>query len=227
MKSIRRQVRYHLALRLAGTALALVAVAACTGGQRYGVPRTLAPGDTSHHVSADIGRYFIDNDCDGSRGRSCGESPALAPIPSYTFRIGLADRFELGAGAALDLTVRADLKFQLVRTKLFDVAVAPTLGVGLLPLKFYDDEIRNPNHALLPLLVGVRLGEVTLVPGGAIGYADTDRDRWFWAGSLTAFFPVSEHVLLGPGVTVVLPPGDDAERRLLGGLTIALGDSPG
>lgn len=59
---------------------------------------------------------------------------------------------------------------------------------------------------------------MTLVPGGAVGYADTDRGDRFWAGSLAVFVPLSKGIQCAPAVTVLRPPGDDADWHLLGGL---------
>jgi hypothetical protein len=238
-RSVHAARRHGLApcLALAG------ALVACTGGHRYGVPRTLAPGAVAHHLSLDFGRNVIGTRC---TQELASESPAHCtdvidpdpePIPAYEVRIGLANRLELGAGVAADTSGQVDLKVQVLRTPGLDVALAPTVGGALILPRRFGADVANARFALLPVLVGVRLGPLTLVPAAAIGSvdvtasADADepdaaRGGMFWMGSFATFFPVSQGVRLGPGLTLLRPPGEHADWQLLGGLTVALGDAP-
>jgi hypothetical protein len=56
----------------------------------------------------------------GSRG-----GDATPVVPSYTIRIGLARRFDLGIRAASFSSAVVDLKWNFIRTKYFDMAADP------------------------------------------------------------------------------------------------------
>ncbi|WP_373047544.1 hypothetical protein [Vulgatibacter sp.] len=200
----------------------------CTGVQRYGVPRTLAPGDVAHHVSVDVGSFTpaIAVGCDGNGCDRGGTS--MAPVPSWTLRAGIDEGVELGFGLALDLSLGLDVKVELLRSRSFDLAIAP--GLTFWGHAGYDVS-NQPGPAvavMLPLLAGINLGDVTLVPGGGVGLVagGTETGRVTWAGSFAAWFRLGDGVALAPGVTLFGAPPDEAAPRLVGGLGLVLGDLP-
>lgn len=89
-------------------------LAACPSPQIYGTPRTIAPGLVSHTISMEV------LGISGSRG-----GDATPVVPSYTLRIGLWKRLDMGIRAASFTSAVLDVKWNFVRSKYFDVALDP------------------------------------------------------------------------------------------------------
>lgn len=86
----------------------------CPSPSTYGTPRTIHPGLVSHTVSVEV------LGISGSKG-----TDAAPTIPSYTMRIGLAKRVDLGIRAASFTSAVLDVKWNFIRSKYFDMAFDP------------------------------------------------------------------------------------------------------
>jgi len=150
----------------AARALALGVVAAallcgCPNPNLYGTPRTVEPGAASHTVSIETVGVL------GARGKDY--SPT---VPSYTVRIGLAPRLDLGIRAANFTSGAADLKWNFYRSKWLDVAVAPG---G----QYFFDRANDVHyvHTHLPVMFGINIGydaTIVLVPGFGVQLASRE-----------------------------------------------------
>ncbi len=209
------------------TLVACLLLGGCTGAQRYGVPRTLAPGDLAHHVSVDVGEFTPGKSCDDGRGCTRDEG-TLAPVPSWTLRAGIDEGVEMGVGVGADLSVGLDVKVELLRSRSFDLALDPGLTFWGNGGSDFADSPGPAAAVMLPLLAGVNLGPVTLVPGGGVGLVAAGREtgRFTWAGSLATFFRLGTGMALAPAATVFRAPHDEDGVRLVGGLGLVLGDLP-
>lgn len=133
-------------------------VAACPNPNTYGTPRTIEPGASSHTVSLEI---------DAIAGKRGGDaSPA---VPSYTMRIGLVERLDLGIRAANFSSAMADLKWNFLRSRRFDLAIDPGA-------QWFYDRANDVHYVQIhtPLLVGVNVRsdlQLVFVPGFALQLA--------------------------------------------------------
>lgn len=215
-------------MRLLAVAIGCLAIgsACATGGHRLGVPRTLEPGDVVHHLSLEAHEAIYSIGCNNW---TCGAQETFAFFPTFGILVGIADRVELQASLSASTSFEVRSKVQFIRSPFLDAALVPTIGVIGFTEFDWGSDAENVVTATLPLLVGINLGDVSLVPGAAIGAGRTDsRTHLLWAGSFSAFFRVSSGVAIGPGITVV-PDFHELSSdtwRFHGGITVALGDQP-
>lgn len=207
--------------------------AGCVMPNRYGTPRTLAPGESGHVINIDVlplesSDLSFTTDGEGSKEDS---GSLIVPWPSYTFRHGLWDGGELGVGFGPLMMLLGDLKLRLLETTAFDAAVAPTVGVGALEIFSTDQDLTL--MASLPVLLGVNLGEkVSLVPIAAIhGFRWKNEDGSPGSGALTSFglsvqWRVLPDLSLQPGVMGLWEPGTDKSVWIHGGIAFVAGSQP-
>ena len=139
----------------------------CPNPNLFTTPRTVPPGEVQHTVTVEtIGIS------------TSGGDLFLPTVPSYTARIGLADRMELGVHLSHLSSLGADFKWNPVRTDSFDLAIDP----GAQIFYFFADGGFAVYYLRLPLVLGFNVSkEVSLVltPGiemVGIGDAITDQD---------------------------------------------------
>lgn len=124
----------------------------CPNPNTYGTPRTVEPGRVSHTVSIEVV---------GVTGNKGGDATPAAP--SYTLRAGLANRLDLGVRAANFSSLMSDLKWNIVRSKRFDLAIDP--GAQWMYDRANDVHVVQV-HA--PIMLGINLRsdlQIVLVPG--------------------------------------------------------------
>jgi hypothetical protein len=140
----------------------------CPNPNTYGTPRTTPKGKVSHTIAAEgFGFSFDDPDSEVS---GSGTVPTL---PSYQLRYGLADELDFGARIANMTSLGGDVKWNFVRTPLFDVAVDP--GVQWYNVTI-NDTSSNVFYLHGPLLLGVNVAEpvsIVLSPGVTYAIAST------------------------------------------------------
>lgn len=178
-----------------GFVIALAAlVCGCPNPNTYGTPRTVEPGTASHTISIETVGVA------GARGKDYSPTG-----PSYTVRIGLAPRLDLGVRAANFTSGALDLKWNFYRSKWFDVAIAPG---G----QYFFDRANSVHyvHAHLPVMFGINIGydaTILLIPG---------------FGMQVASRPIAPAPCPVPAVAPNLPPNclaGSEMTRLLGGTT--------
>jgi hypothetical protein len=129
-----------------------VLLCGCPNPNNYGTPRTVEPGTASHTISIETVGVA------GARGKDFSPTG-----PSYSVRIGLAPRVDLGIRAANFTSGATDLKWNFYRSKWFDVALAPG-GQWLF------DRANDVHYiyAHLPVILGINIGydaTIVLIPG--------------------------------------------------------------
>jgi hypothetical protein len=136
--------RRFSSLVIAVAALAILE-AGCASPYTYGTPRTLPPGTTSHTFGMEsIGAFAkLPADQFGMRAEASG---GFYLLPSYTVRIGVGERSDIGlrtssAGIWAGL-FGADLKLHLLKSRWVDVAANP---MGQLVIGF-GAHVHLPRH---------------------------------------------------------------------------------
>lgn len=186
MTNTARNVR---GLALVG-AVAALALTGCPSPSIYGTARTIPRGQIQQTVAVE-----------GIGGTTSGASAFLPTLPTYQFRIGLADNVDLGLRVPNLTSVGADVKINLVRGS-FDLAVAPAIqgiyagvsdvNVGLLWL-----------HA--PVILGFNLTQnfsIVASPGVSYGVYFAGDERSSSSSSRTAFSTGGFAGRLGLGLNI-------------------------
>jgi hypothetical protein len=134
----------------------------CPDPNVYGTPRTLEPGDLQVQISMS-----------GFGGTANGKTDFSTGLPSIGFRLGVADRFDVGARVSDFSSLEGDAKFNFLRGRV-DMALDPSAHV------LYSDLHSAPIGALqlhLPLLIGLNFDEystLVLTPGFVATMATAD-----------------------------------------------------
>jgi hypothetical protein len=236
----------RVTLGAVGLVVCSAALLGCPNPNTYGVPRTVPAGKVSHTVSLEAFNYSVDQPrpAPGGGVTTTREGGTLPMLPSYSLRIGAADRIDVGIQLKNLSTLGADLKWNFLKTSSFDMAIDPGFqflyysigggGSSTSVLLFYGH---------LPLLLGVNLGETaTLVfsPGAVFVGGSTSqttnnidsRDAAFQATGVWGRFGVgvniraSEKFAIHPEVTGMRAFDDLATLMIVFGVGFSFGRLP-
>jgi hypothetical protein len=200
---------------------------ACPNPNTFTTPRTVAPGKVQHTVSMEAIGAFDEDD-----------SVVLPTLPSYTARIGLADRLELGAHFSHLSSIGVDLKWNPVRSDGFDLAIDP--GAQAFYIASSDASLVI-YYLHLPLLLGFNVSEtvsLVLTPGismvGVGGDIDEDDDQlygasdtaWLGRAGFGIDIRASEKFSVQPEVTFLKSFEDGGGVVFLGGVGFKFGAQP-
>jgi len=129
-------------------------LAGCPMSSTWTPPRTIPVGTTSHTIGVEtiafVGRDATDLNEDGDTADAFeDDGTVVAPFvfPAYIFRIGIADRFDIGLKGSTGGAFQADFKLQFVKTPAFDLAIDPAVQLSVI------------NYVSLPVLFGFNAGE--------------------------------------------------------------------
>lgn len=161
----------------------------CPSPNVYGTPRTVPKGKVSHTVAAESVVYDanLNEDYDEyEQVAGMDQDLAVPTLPTYLLRIGVAERLDFGLRVANASSVGLDMKWNLLRSPGFDVAIDPMLqwAFGI-----------DVTHVHLPVLLGFNASEsfsVVLTPGVMYGHSseieeiDSDVARLMSADGLSA-----------------------------------------
>jgi hypothetical protein len=180
----------------------------CPNPQTYGTPRTTPVGKIQHSVAAE-GWGFSGHDAQTDTDISA----TVPNFPTYTLRVGLADSVDIGARLANLTSVGADVKWNFIKSDVFDMAIDPGF-------QFFHISSGTGSASVLylhgPLMFGINVGDsVTIVPtlGVTWGWASatvTTTDENDSASGTTGLmlrpglgfnFRISERFALHPEVT--------------------------
>ena len=161
--------------------LASLPFAGCLNAQTYGTPRTLPAGRVQGFVAIEalgVTRKFdraavdennepaTDEDGNSLFVRKRSAVAVLPTLPTVGLRVGLVRDVDVGFRLAGTLSPQADIKYNFLRTKPFDMAVAPSF-------QYFNAVISSVYFPQLPILMGFNLsGNSTLLfnLGGAYLY---------------------------------------------------------
>ena len=212
-------------LSLAGM---LAFLAGCPNPQTYGTPRTLDPGKWQIGVAAEAFGVSADVKTTNSTGQvgTTREGVYLPNLPSVGARVGLADRVDFGFGLKNLYSPTLDLKVNFLKTKYFDMSVAPMINYifaatsGATVQLFYFH---------VPLLLGINFSEavsLVLTPGFVYGLAvGTGTASTSATGSFYGSAPwfrigggvnirVNRKIALQPEVTMIRSFSDDTGNAM-------------
>lgn len=166
------------------------ALSGCVSTNTYSVPRTLAPDESSHTVAVEM--FEAKNACVSNTPCQQGAREFLLATPVYMGRRGIVESLDVGVTLAANAAV--DLKWQVVRSTHFDLAVAPAVAG---PFVFAV-------HA--PVLVGVNLTDwLTVVLLGGWTMLLTEQDVQVPLSDRNAFHAKGSALRLGGGIDVRIP----------------------
>ncbi|MGC4092508.1 MAG: hypothetical protein QM756_32450 [Polyangiaceae bacterium] len=214
----------------------------CPNPNIYGTPRTLPQGKLSHTIAAEgVGYRFERRDQFVTEGQPREAFANLMVPPSYTLRLGLVDRLDMGVRAANLSSLGLDLKLNFVRTEVIDLAIDPLLQWST---------VLGTTHLHAPLLVGINLGPkftILLTPGVMYGFSDlrdsegkkiSEIDQLMGTSGLYGRLGlgfnarITEKLALQPEITALKalhPPADsvfDSSLMYIFGFGITLGRQP-
>lgn len=164
-------------MRCRAIAFAL-ACAACTGQNLYTTPRTVAK-DGGHEIVIAPEAYFA------KRGRNLrlgGVNREIGPTMQVIYRGPITDRVEWGAHSGTSAW-GADLKWNPIRTDIFDVALAARGSLALAGTRAKDLQFYGGANGYLhlPLLFGIKAGPLTFIVSPGLTGAIDQRGRANWA----------------------------------------------
>lgn len=166
------------------------ALCGCVSTNTYAVPQTLAPGASSHTVAVEM--FSADNACVSRVPCLQGAHELLLSTPVYVGRRGLVE--SLDVGITLGANGAVDLKWQVVRSTHFDLAVAPAVAG---PFVFAV-------HA--PVLVGVNVTDwLTVVLVGGWTMLLTEQQVQVPLSDRHVFHAKGSALRLGAGLDVRIP----------------------
>jgi hypothetical protein len=133
----------------------------CPNPNTYGTPRTTPAGKVSHTVAAEGFRYGVDD-----------ESATAPSLPTYQIRVGVLDNLDIGARVANLTSFGADVKWNFIKSDVFDLAIDPGFQV------FHISTSSNGSSGSfteffghVPVIFGINVADsVTIVPTAGITY---------------------------------------------------------
>lgn len=206
--------------RLATFALLLSSMTgACAMPSQVRAPRTLEKGRFEHAIGlqrAASGVILAAADADniGNKFGRPSRSDPKPLTPTYSLRVGLLDDLEFGVKASM-LSLGLEGTYQLVESRLFDLAVG--LDLGWVPMPVHPDrelqDTRDSSRASVaaPLLLGLNvLEELTIIALAAPVYA-ADSIHLQVGGGMD--LRLSRAIRLRPHVSFLAPAVFDPARR--------------
>lgn len=154
----------------------------CPNPNTYATPRTAGSGHVHHSLALESWGFRFKDPVDGTT-----VSATFPTLPTYTLRVGLGDQFEIGARIANFSSLGGELKWNPVRSRVFDAAINPSFQ--FFQLSATDSSGTDTGFRVIyfhvPLLLGLNLSKsITLVasPGVSYGVAsasitDSSSDR--------------------------------------------------
>lgn len=210
-----------------------LALTGCPNPNTYGTPRTTPKGKVSHTIAAEgFGFKFDDPETEAA------VSAIVPTFPSYQLRYGITDQLDFGARVANLTSLGGDLKWNFVRSPMFDVAIDP--GFQWYQLSINETSL-NVVYLHGPVLLGINVAEpvsIVLSPGVtyalASGTVETTDDREAATtndgimGRLGVGFDfrINEGFALHPEVTFMKSFRDDGMLLYMLGLGINFGKLP-
>jgi len=141
------------------------AAALCTGcpnPNTYGTPRTTPVGKVQHTVAAEGFRYSEDY----TKRGGVADSATLPNAPTYQLRVGVLDTLDIGARVANMSSFGADVKWNFIKTDMFDLAIDPGFQVLHIGASSGGETASFTEvYGHFPLIFGINVADsVTIVP---------------------------------------------------------------
>jgi hypothetical protein len=172
----------------------------CPASQTWTTARTVPAGTVQHTAGVEF--VGLTWECpESSSGTSSCVQPlgfVAVPFPAYVARIGVADPLDIGLKASSSGSFGLDFKIQVVRTKVFDLALDPGITTPFIFSFMYVN---------LPIYASLNFGEMlTLTFYPKVSYwlvfqdeVETAIDGFFYGGGANFQIRISERFALTPG----------------------------
>ncbi|HYP91074.1 MAG TPA: hypothetical protein VEQ59_23070, partial [Polyangiaceae bacterium] len=184
----------------------------CPNPNTYGTPRTTPVGKISHTLAAEGVRYSVD---DTKNGGVKGDA-TIPTLPTYQIRVGLLDTLDIGARLSNLSSFGADLKWNFIKSDVFDMAIDPgfqVFHIGSSSNGVSESFTEIYGHA--PLILGINVADsVSIVPTVGVTYglssatvsgddasAAASIDGLMFRGGLGFNFRISPKFAMQPEVT--------------------------
>lgn len=202
-------------------------LAGCPDPNMYATPRTVPAGGVAVSIAPEVVGLH------GSSGSGSDVSFDYPTAPTVAVRVGLADQVDIGMRAVNLSSFGADLKYNFLRTKYFDMAVDPGAQVGDLPV--------TPNIFLswftIPMPIGINFDKhVSLVvtPGimyGLFSVTDSDQNATAASGAIGTLglgvdLRFARKFAMHPMVTAMRPFSESSGFVYMAGLGFNFGELP-
>jgi hypothetical protein len=162
--------------------LCMVMLTGCPNPNIYGTPRTTPKGEISHTVAAEAISFQGESESTTTttiNGQTTTTktkeqvSVTLPVFPTYQLRYGVAEEVDLGFSVRNGSSLGADVKYNPVKSKSFDLAIDPGFQFFRISSSGAEGTSASVTVAYLhlPLLLGVNLSESTsfvFTPGGVV-----------------------------------------------------------
>jgi hypothetical protein len=205
------------AATLIGAALGLSALG-CPNPNTYATPRTTPAGRVSHTIALEGVNISGDIQVENVATRTTEtkrESVTFPAFPSYALRVGVASRVDLAFKLTNLTMLGLDIKWNFVRTRYFDVAIAPG-AQGAISNAGYLAYLHGP------LLLGVNASEsVSLVASPGVTYLTTGVNSN--ASTLDTFTQSALFGRLGLGINLRVSPSFALQPEVTGLQSFAAG----
>ncbi len=191
--------------------LALVCLG-CPNPQTYTTPRTVGSGNFSHSIAAEGWGFSVPTT--DSAGTTTTVTGTIPTFPTYTLRIGISDQFEIGARIANMSSLGVDLKFNFLRSPLFDLAIDPAaqvFAIGSSDSSTGSSSSVRVVYLHAPVLAGINLSRgfsLVLAPGVTYGIvsgtvsSSEGRDSASATTGVIGRFGVGFDIRVSPGFAV-------------------------
>jgi hypothetical protein len=215
-----------IAIRVASAGALVALCGGCPDPNIYGTPRTTPVGKLSHTLAIQGASYRFDNT---KQVGGVKDDMTMPLPPSYQLRIGVLDTLDIGIRVAYASSLGADVKWNFVKTDVFDMAVDPGIQAWFYDACSIDGGSDGQVYGNLPLLVGINVNDsVSVVPTVGITYGCASRETLFGKspsdaantrgvmlrGGLGIEFRVSPKVGLHPELTLLRYLGSDSKPAI-------------
>jgi hypothetical protein len=216
----------------------VLSLAGCPNPNTYATPRTAGSGHINHSIAIESWGFSFKD----SAGNTV--SATLPTAPTYSLHVGIGDQFEIGARIANMSSLGGDLKWNPIRSRVFDAAIDPSFQYFQLSTTTGSggDTSFSVTYFHVPVLLGLNLSKsVTLVatPGVSYGLASastntTSSDRAQASGTTGALarfgvgasFRVTNGFALHPEITLLHSFRSETANLYMIGLGFNFGGMP-
>jgi hypothetical protein len=164
------EVRAGLASRVGFLAASSMVLFGCPNPNTYTTPRTIGSGHFQGSIAAEAWGYIPTGSANDAPQT---HSETYPTAPTVTVRLGLGDRWEIGARVANVSSLGGDLKYNFLKSSRIDLALDPAFQIFELEENNTDGSSQTATFFHVPLLVGVNVSPtVSLVftPGASWGF---------------------------------------------------------
>jgi hypothetical protein len=160
-----------IGIRVAAIGVAAALCTGCPNPNTYGTPRTTPVGKIQHSVAAEAIGFKVHRNATSTDPGVDG-SVTVPTFPTYTLRVGVADTVDIGARIANLSSLGADVKWNFIKSDVFDMAIDPGFQFfHLATTSNGADASYSIIYLNAPLMFGINVSDaVSIVPTIGVTY---------------------------------------------------------